>query len=84
MSLVRRLIIGFLSLMVSVPAYSQSLVCWLKPLPELGCRIGRCVDGVWEQICDRSPGLSCGLKPLPRLGCRIGRCVDGVWEQVCS
>ena len=65
-------------------AYSQSLTCGLKPLPELGCRIGRCVNGAWEQVCDSSPSLSCGLKPLPDLGCRIGRCVGGSWEQICD
>jgi hypothetical protein len=56
----------------------------LKPLPQIGCRVGRCVNGAWEQICDQNPSMSCGLKPLPNLGCRIGRCVDGVWEQVCN
>ena len=61
-----------------------SFTCGLKPLPELGCRIGRCVDGAWERICDSAPTLSCGLKPLPNLGCRIGRCVDGYWEQICD
>lgn len=65
-------------------AVSQSLTCGLKPIPALGCRIGRCVNGAWEQICDSSPALSCGLKPIPELGCRIGRCVDGAWEQVCD
>jgi hypothetical protein len=63
---------------------AQNLTCGLKPLPKLGCRIGRCVNGKWEQVCDQNPGLSCGLKPLPKLGCRIGRCVDGAWEQVCD
>jgi hypothetical protein len=65
-------------------AEGQSQTCGLKPLPELGCRIGRCVNGAWEQICDANPALSCGLKPLPELGCRIGRCVDGAWEQICD
>lgn len=58
--------------------------CGLKPLPSLGCRIGRCLSTGWEQICDQNPIMSCGLKPLPNLGCQIGRCVDGVWEQVCN
>jgi hypothetical protein len=65
-------------------ASAQSLTCGLKPLPSLGCRIGRCVNGAWEQICDQSPAVSCGLQPLPAVGCRIGRCVSGVWEQVCD
>ena len=29
-----------------------TLSCGLKPLPDIGCRIGRCVDGHWEQVCD--------------------------------
>jgi hypothetical protein len=62
----------------SSSVHSQSMTCGLKPLPQLGCRIGRCVNGAWEQICDSNRGMSCGLKPLPQLGCRIGRCVDGV------
>lgn len=37
MSLVRTLIIGFLSLLVSGPAYSQSLFCRFKPGRGLGC-----------------------------------------------
>lgn len=63
---------------------AQNLTCGIKPIPALGCRIGRCVDGVWEQVCDQNPGLSCGIKPIPAVGCRTGRCVDGVWEQVCD
>ena len=35
-----------------MPAPAQNLICGIKPIPELGCRIGRCVDGAWEQICD--------------------------------
>lgn len=63
---------------------AQNLSCGLKPIPEIGCRIGRCVYGAWEQVCGRKPGLSCGLKPIPAVGCRIGRCVNGGWEQVCD
>jgi len=33
-------------------ASAQNLTCGLKPIPEVGCRIGRCVDGAWEQVCD--------------------------------
>jgi hypothetical protein len=64
------------------PQYYAS--CGIRPIPNIGCRIGRCVDGHWEQICDSSPALSCGMKPNPNIGCRIGRCVDGGWEQVCD
>lgn len=65
----------------STPYYAS---CGIKPIPNIGCRVGRCVDGRWEQICDSSPALSCGIKPIPNIGCRIGRCVDGAWEQVCD
>ena len=65
-------------------ASAQNLTCGLKPIPALGCRIGRCGNGAWEQICDSNPGLSCGLKPIPAVGCRVGRCVDGGWEQICD
>ena len=54
------------ALAITVPAVApaQNLTCGLKPIPEIGCRIGRCVNGAWEQICDRNPGLSCGIKPI--------------------
>ena len=68
---------------LSVDATSQSLTCGIKPIPNIGCRIGRCINGQWEQICDQNPGLSCGIRPIPDVGCKIGRCVDGAWEQVC-
>jgi hypothetical protein len=85
MQSVSRFVLLFVSLAAVVPiASAQNLTCGLKPIPALGCRIGRCVNGAWEQICDRNPALSCGLKPIPEIGCRIGRCVDGVWEQVCD
>lgn len=78
------LTVSILMVAVSPGASAQSASCGLKPLPELGCRIGRCVNGAWEQICDSNPVLSCGIRPTPSLGCRIGRCVDGVWEQICD
>ena len=31
---------------------NPGLSCGIKPIPAVGCRIGRCVDGVWEQVCD--------------------------------
>jgi hypothetical protein len=72
-------------LVIGAPvSQAQNLSCGLKPIPNIGCRIGRCVDGTWEQICDSNPGLSCGIKPIPNVGCRIGRCVDGAWEQICD
>ena len=36
----------------STQVSSQSMTCGLRPLPQLGCRIGRCVGGVWEQVCN--------------------------------
>ncbi len=62
---------------------SQSFAysCGIKPIPNIGCRIGRCIDGDWEQICNN---MTCGIKPIPNIGCRIGRCIDGSWEQVCN
>jgi hypothetical protein len=63
---------------LSTPAVpAQSLTCGIKPIPEIGCRIGRCVNGAWEQICDSNPALSCGIKPIAAIGCRVGRCVGG-------
>jgi len=29
-----------------------SMTCGFAPLPRLGCSIGRCVNGQWEQICN--------------------------------
>lgn len=66
------------------PSIGGGFGCGIKPIPKIGCRIGRCTDGGWEQICDSSPMLSCGIKPIPNVGCRIGRCVDGAWEQICD
>jgi|GEM_PF-6851574 len=66
-----------------VLAQLGSLNCGLKPLPELGYEIGRCINGQWEQVSKSfSSGLNCGLKPLPELGYEIGRCINGQWEQV--
>jgi hypothetical protein len=76
------IVVGALAL--SGHARAQSLTCGIKPIPDPGCRIGRCVNGEWEQVCDRSPGLTCGIKPIAEVGCRIGRCVNGEWEQVCD
>ena len=61
-----------------------NLTCGLQPLPDIGCHIGRCVDGAWQQVCNSAPTLTCGIRPIPDVGCRVGRCVDGAWEQVCN
>ena len=84
----RKLIVKIIICLIVVmgtPFYANAnLNCGIKPIPNIGCRVGRCVDGYWEQICDSSPTLSCGIKPIPRIGCQIGRCVDGHWEQICN
>lgn len=58
---------------------SGEITCGIKPIPNLGCQIGRCIDGQWEQVCN-----TCGIKPIPQIGCQIGRCVSGQWEQICN
>lgn len=65
-------------------SYTSSGGCGFRPIPKIGCRIGRCIDGSWEQVCDNNSALECGIRPIPKIGCRIGRCVDGAWEQVCD
>lgn len=58
--------------------------CGLKPLPNIGCKIGNCVDGSWQQICDSNGAIVCGIKPIPAIGCRVGKCIDGAWQQICD
>lgn len=60
------------------------LNCGVPPVPQIGCRIGQCVNGQWQQICDSNPSISCGIPPVPEVGCRIGQCVDGQWQQICD
>jgi hypothetical protein len=71
------IVLTFILLLPTVSYADGALKCGIKPIPNIGCKIGRCVDGVWEQVCDTSPTISCGLKPIPEIGCKIGRCVDG-------
>ncbi len=75
------------SLFLSNEVYSQTsggfLQCGIKPIPKIGCTIGRCVNGEWEQDCSKSVG-TCGIKPIPDIGCTIGRCINGKWEQICN
>jgi hypothetical protein len=60
-----------------------SMNCGFKPFPKLGYRIGRCIDGEWEQVStEASSGMNCGFKPFPKLGYKIGRCIGGEWEQI--
>lgn len=76
-----------LTLVLLLPAGSsanETFRCGIKPIPNIGCSIGRCIDGEWEQICDSLPMLSCGIKPIPNVGCNIGQCVNGEWEEVCE
>jgi len=71
----RKYILALLAIIFFIPTVSYAdgtLKCGIKPIPKAGCRIGRCVDGMWEQICDTSPTISCGIKPIPDVGCRIG------------
>jgi len=70
-------LLAIIFLIPSVSSADGTLKCGIKPIPKVGCRIGRCVDGMWEQICDTSPILNCGIKPIPDIGCRIGQCVNG-------
>jgi hypothetical protein len=64
-------------------AQASAFNCGLKPLPQLGYEIGRCINGRWEQVSKRaSSPLNCGHKPLPQLGYEIGRCINGQWEQI--
>jgi hypothetical protein len=76
-------LLALIFLLPSGASADGTLKCGIKPIPNIGCKIGRCVDGVWEQVCDISPTIKCGIKPIPEIGCKIGRCVDGEWEQVC-
>lgn len=46
------LFIFFISLCISGHSNAQS--CGFKPYPKFGCKIGRCVNGTWEQICGES------------------------------
>ena len=83
----RTLGLAIITLILLLPTGSSAdgtLKCGIKPIPDIGCRIGSCVNGEWEQICDSAPSLSCGIKPIPDVGCRIGQCVNGEWEQVCD
>ena len=83
----RKYILALLAIIFLIPAVSYAggtLKCGIKLIPEVGCRIGQCVNGQWKQVCDISPTLSCGIKTIPDVGCKIGRCVDGEWEQVCE
>lgn len=58
--------------------------CGIKPVPSLGCRIGQCVNGHWEEICDKNPFISCGPQPAEVAGCKIGDCISGKWTQICN
>jgi hypothetical protein len=83
----KTIVVSLSALILLLPTISfadGTIKCGIKPIPEVGCRIGQCVNGQWEQVCDVSPTISCGIKPIPEIGCKIGRCVDGEWEQVCD
>ena len=40
-----------LALASTVTSDVDAQTCGIKPIPNIGCRIGRCVDGAWEQVC---------------------------------
>ena len=71
---------------ISPPTFAQwsTTNCGIKPIPQLGYEIGRCVNGQWEQVSSSKTtnSINCGIKPIPQLGYKIGRCVNGRWEQV--
>jgi hypothetical protein len=77
-------VILVLALASTVAPKVEAQTCGIKSIPNIGCRMGRCVDGAWEQVCNQAPTLSCGIKPIPNIGCRIGRCIGRAWEQVCN
>ena len=62
---------------------NSTMNCGFKPIPKIGYRIGRCINGRWEQVSTgASSTMNCGFKPIPKIGYRIGRCINGRWEQV--
>ncbi len=65
-------------------AQNDSNNCGEKPIPKIECRIGNCVNGQWQEICEPPPAPTCEMMPLPNFGCRIGRCVNDKWEQICD
>ena len=36
------------------PVHSNAQLCGFKPHAQFGCKIGRCVNGKWEQVCGES------------------------------
>ncbi len=81
----------FVLIFLSLMAYQSNAFadatdrCGPKPIPTNGCRVGHCMDGRWELICDTAINANaCGTQPTPNSGCRIGKCVNGKWEEICS
>lgn len=31
---------------------SSPVGCGTKPIPNIGCQVGRCINGAWEQVCN--------------------------------
>jgi hypothetical protein len=81
----------FLSILFSNFSYAN-YTCGIKPIPNIGCTIGQCVNGNWQQVCSKTDfsgnqqatSLRCGIKPIPKIGCTVGQCINGNWQQVCS
>lgn len=49
-----RIFYVFIIISVLLPVYSYAQNCGFKPYAQLGCKIGRCVNGKWEQVCGSS------------------------------
>ena len=49
-----RIFYVFIIVSALLPAYSYAQTCGFKPYPKFGCKIGRCVNGQWEQVCGTS------------------------------
>lgn len=59
------------------------LPCGIKPVPSLGCTIGQCINGQWQEVCNKNPFISCGPQPAQIDGCS-NECVNGKWQQICQ
>tara|TARA_Y100000768_G_scaffold36881_1_gene24111 strand:- start:247 stop:1110 length:864 start_codon:yes stop_codon:yes gene_type:complete len=58
--------------------------CGPKPTPQLGYKVGSCIDGEWQIIAESSivSAPKCGPKPTPQLGYKVGSCINGEWQVI--
>ena len=49
-----RILYVFIIISALLPAYSYAQNCGFKPYPQFGCKIDRCLNGKWEQVCGGS------------------------------